>query len=297
MIKYAVIFILLLFTSKEVFCSEPCDIVKITEKEFLTGIALNEKLEQAARTGIFYLEIPSNCKSLIQNTVDFANSFYTKDSIKELNLKGFSGYQDRNFSQVEAFYLEHEYWKEHLPEELYILARETYSVAIQVIKKTLPLCGISQDDFGKITGKVTEGGGDVFFTFNHYRPEINYEGLAAHRDFGQITILFINQPGLQAKINEEWVDVNPINGYFIVNFGKALERSINDLQQLTAVWHRVEHVKEDRVSFAICIGNAGDSFVYKKTQSGQVITEGEPYLNTLKASSRYTEKFQSVSNE
>lgn len=247
------------------------EFIKISQKELESGHNLNEKLAQAARMGFFYLEMPQDCKLLVGKAVDFANSFYTKSSVKELKLEGFSGYHDRESSQVESLYLERKYWNDQLPAELLELAPKMHELAVEVLKKTLSVCEISKnEDQEKMTGGVSENKGDIYFTFNHYRADKPFEGLASHRDFGQITVLFINKLGLQTEINEKWVDVPPLENHFVVNYGRALEYSVNNVNQLTAALHRVQQVTKDRISFGIFADNTKDSMMHQKTSSNNL---------------------------
>ena len=46
----------------------------------------------------------------------------------------------------------------------------------------------------------------------------------AHSDWGMLTILAVEDPGLQIHWNGQWVDVEPIEGTFVVNLGDMLDR-------------------------------------------------------------------------
>ena len=46
----------------------------------------------------------------------------------------------------------------------------------------------------------------------------------AHSDWGILTILATREPGLQLLRGGTWVDVEPIEGTFLVNLGDMLER-------------------------------------------------------------------------
>lgn len=261
--------------------------VKISQSDLKHEELLGEKIRIAANYGFFYLEIPDECKMFIDPAKDFADSFYKDESLKTLQLKDFSGYHNRENTQVEAFYLEREYWEELLPEQLFIFASKVHCLGVDVLKRILSICEISENDYASISGNVSEGDGDIFFTFNHYDSTSPFEGLGKHRDFGQFTILFTEDPGLEVLIKDEWVSINPIPGYFIVNFGKALEKSINDSEQLIAAWHRVRKMDADRISFAICAGNSKNSYIYQKTKEGEIINTEVPYLKILQTSKRY----------
>jgi len=63
--------------------------------------------------------------------------------------------------------------------------------------------------------------------------------------------LFINQEGLQGRVNEEIFAVDPKDGYFLINLGVFFEAFIKDPHKLYAFEHQVEQVKKGRVSFGV----------------------------------------------
>jgi isopenicillin N synthase-like dioxygenase len=73
---------------------------------------------------------------------------------------------------------------------------------------------------------------------NHY-PFYGKEqlGIAEHSDWGFLTLLYTTTPGLQILINDEWIDIQPKEGYFIVNIGDMLEILSNGKYKSTK--HRV----------------------------------------------------------
>lgn len=233
---------------------------RISQIDLATPDILNEKLKRACKIGFFYLEIPEDCKPLIDRVIKLADSFYQQEEYKTLHLEGVSGYQAEENYQVESLRLEKSYWSKILTPELEEFAIKMEKIAVDLLKRTMTFCNIPKEDWDKATGGVTENRGQIHFTFNHYRPEkINKEGLIAHRDIGQITVLFINKKGLQAKVNDQWTEVFPIPDHFVINFGQSLELLVNNQDQLTAAWHRVPEVKEDRISFAVFTDNSPKS--------------------------------------
>ncbi|CAM9597540.1 unnamed protein product [Scytosiphon promiscuus] len=77
----------------------------------------------------------------------------------------------------------------------------------------------------------------------HYSAEVSDPGkgvlgAGAHSDYGLITLLATDEvPGLQVRLNEEWLDVPPRKGAFICNLGDMLQRWTND--NLRSTVHRV----------------------------------------------------------
>ena len=71
--------------------------------------------------------------------------------------------------------------------------------------------------------------------------------LGEHCDYGFVTILMGDQKGLQAKnVNDEWIDVDPIPGHFVVNIGDMLEKATRRLYKSTP--HRVTNLGKERYS-------------------------------------------------
>jgi isopenicillin N synthase-like dioxygenase len=73
-------------------------------------------------------------------------------------------------------------------------------------------------------------------------------GISAHTDYEVFTILHTDLPGLQAlNASDEWVDVPPIDGTFIINIGDMLELLSNGAFSATS--HRVLNTGKERFSF------------------------------------------------
>jgi isopenicillin N synthase-like dioxygenase len=73
-------------------------------------------------------------------------------------------------------------------------------------------------------------------------------GISAHTDYEVFTILHTDLPGLQAlNAGEQWVDVPPIDGTFIINIGDMLELLSNGA--FVATSHRVLNLGRERLSF------------------------------------------------
>ncbi|KAE9450891.1 hypothetical protein C3L33_17209, partial [Rhododendron williamsianum] len=83
------------------------------------------------------------------------------------------------------------------------------------------------------------------------RPDLTY-GLTSHTDPGVVTVLVQNEVvGLQVKVGEEWVDVEPVEGAVVINIGDILQIISND--EYKSVEHRVlaNPLQEPRVSVAV----------------------------------------------
>lgn len=255
--------------------------VKVSQADLSNPEILNNKIAKACKTGFFYLEIPQEDKLLIDHAIKEANSFYQNEKYTNLHLEGFSGYHDRKEHQVESFYLEQKFWSEHLTPDLCKLATKMKVLGIDLLKKTLKACDIPEIDYEKGSGGATEDKAQMHFVLNHYRSDRPNVGIKGHRDFGQITVLYINKPGLQAKVNDKWLDVLPLHNHFVINFGQALETFVNNPNKLIAAWHRVPQVASDRISFGIFADNNNESLIYKREKNGELRSTDETYKTYL----------------
>jgi hypothetical protein len=222
----------------------------------------------AMKQGFFYLEIPEEIKPLIQAGVHFGNHFYQDPEIQKIAFGGLNGLHVRDGVQAESFYLEEKYWSSILSAELSVLAEKMEQLCVEILCGVLKGTKIDSNDWTQATGGASSGQGMCHFSFNHYRPGASGKGLKEHRDFGHVTLLFINRKGLQASVENEWRDVDPMEGYLIVNFGASLEMLVNDSSRLTAAIHRVQRVSEDRISFGIFLDSTMESALYKANQEG-----------------------------
>lgn len=72
----------------------------------------------------------------------------------------------------------------------------------------------------------------------HYPPRDDSIGIGAHCDYECLTILDPGEVGgLQIQTRDAWIDVEPIDGTFVVNLGEMLARWTNDVFRATP--HRV----------------------------------------------------------
>lgn len=255
--------------------------VKISTNDWDDQKILKEKLGHACHMGFFYHEIPEDCQPLIDYAIGLGNDFYNQEQYKSLQLDGVSGYWDHKKLQAESLYLEKKHWAEKMPTELEQLSEKMRQLGIRILQQTLQHCGIKEEDWDRASGGAAIGKGQTHFTFNHYRKDKPLVGLGEHRDFGQITVLFINSKGLEARIEGTWRDVLPLENHFIINYGQALEALINDQDQLTAALHRVLQVTEDRISFGTFADNDNESTIFT-TEKGELKDTGDSYRTYLK---------------
>ena len=124
-------------------------------------------------------------------------------------------------------------------------------------------------DWFKVSGGSIENKGTQWFACSHYRSNLRRPGCATHKDTGFVTVLFIDQPGLQALIKDNWVDINPLDGYFVINFGASLEILTKYLKYpIKAILHRVKEIVykkgiKDRYSFASFLNSPANLELYQ----------------------------------
>lgn len=92
----------------------------------------------------------------------------------------------------------------------------------------------------------------------------NPQGVGAHKDSGVLTLLLVepDSQGLQVELSpNEWIDVPPVDGAFIVNIGELLEVATQGY--LRATRHRVLAPKPgaDRVSIPFFLSPALDAVI------------------------------------
>ncbi|WON77718.1 isopenicillin N synthase family dioxygenase [Serratia sp. UGAL515B_01] len=89
------------------------------------------------------------------------------------------------------------------------------------------------------------------------------QGVGAHKDSGLLTLILQDEnKGLQVEVSDnQWVDVAPVDGSFVVNLGELLELATNGY--LRATVHRVVPPEgpNDRLSIAYFLGASLDSVV------------------------------------
>jgi hypothetical protein len=231
--------------------------------------------DQAIKDGFFLIKIP-HAIDLTPGDI-FAQNFYkqnTPNNSVDNIYCGYSkytpdkfptpheGYYIRETDQTEQFFLEKKYWQDIYPPALVSLANSLNELAIIILKNVLTHVGISEELWPKATGECSNNNGTHHLTFNHFRPEKNTRGLNVHKDSGWVTVLRSLEPGLEAFIEDTWVKINPVNGYFIVNFGCALEILTKHLAKpVAAIVHRVvqQYKKDprqyDRFSYALFTDN------------------------------------------
>lgn len=240
----------------------------LSEADFSTEEGL-KNIEYAAKVGICYFKMTEGCQSRLEDGIKFANNFYKDEELKKAPFKKyqFEGYIQSQKSQYEAIFVPERAWKEYLP--CIEVAQTMKQIGIEIIKNTLKFSKFPEDQLDKVTGDLTNDNGWVKFGAQHYRSSVEKQGLPAHGDTGFVTVLAMFKKGLQAIINNEWVDVPPLEGHFVVNWGLNIENLINDKSKVRAIYHRVvQQTEGDRISFAIFADPNPELPIYVRNQEG-----------------------------
>ncbi|XP_062221312.1 2'-deoxymugineic-acid 2'-dioxygenase-like [Phragmites australis] len=153
-------------------------------------------------------------------------------------------------------------WPEKPPQFREVLERfivPTRSVGMELLKLLCEGIGLRPDYFdGDLSG------GEVIMNVNHYPPcpdPSRTLGLPPHCDRNLITLLLQGSVcGLQVAYRGRWIDVDPVPGAFVVNFGHQLEITTNGL--FKSVEHRaVTNAAAARTSVATFIMPTMDSVI------------------------------------
>lgn len=241
-----------------------------------------ERISEVVKDGIFYLEMPHECKVHVDDALEFCYRFPNDEKIKEYTDGKFGGYHNREYDQIESFYVEKRDWGKVLPTSLQQLAFKMAHLTKILLQTTLVNSAIPKELWSEGTGLLTDDGGQNHFSFNHYRCEKEAMGIKPHQDFGFVTILFVEKAGLEAYYKGQWEEVPPLKDHFVVILGRAFEILVNDQNKVSGAFHRVSQLLEERASFAISCDNDENRAVkrYLK-ESNQLETVYESYHDYL----------------
>jgi hypothetical protein len=240
------------------------------------------QLGEAAKGGIFYLEMAQAYDKHLNDALQFSYRFPNDEKIKQYTDGKFGGYHQREHDQIESFYVERKDWSSILPANIQELACEMDQLANNLLKAILEQAGIPKELWSDGTGLLTAGGGQKHFSFNHYRFKKQTAGIKSHQDIGFLTILFVEKAGLEAVYKGEWVDVPPLANHFVVLLGKAFEILVDDCSKVSGAWHRVRQLTEERVSFAVTCDNDENQSVKRYLRKmAQLATVHESYHDYL----------------
>ncbi|MEU7167201.1 2OG-Fe(II) oxygenase family protein [Streptomyces morookaense] len=209
----------------------------------------------------------------------------------------------RGFRELEGIYFDREHFQTehllvdgpdralHFPPELCAMAEQMSALTRLVLRAVLDGLGVPGALWGRVTGGAAEGRGTHWFAANHYRSEHPRLGCAPHKDTGFVTVLYIEESGLEASVDGAWVPVDPLPGHFVVNFGGAFELLTAALPQpVRALTHRVRQCVRapgvpDRFSFAAFANPPATGDLYRIGPDGaaHAVRSSEEFLREFNA--------------
>ncbi|GHF58574.1 hypothetical protein GCM10010218_44860 [Streptomyces mashuensis] len=237
-------------------------------------------LPRALADGCFRLAVPPGLDPTPGLTL--CREFHRPAAGAPARLRPYRGYRDR-----EGLYFDREHFQtehllldaparaRHFPPELYAMTEHMSALTLLVLRAVLTGLGVPETLWTTVTGGAVEGRGTHWFAANHYRPERDRPGCAPHQDTGFVTVLHLQEPGLEAATgNGTWAPVDPLPGHFVVNFGAAFELLTEDLPRpVRALTHRVRQCvprpgEPDRVSFAAFANPPATGDLYRLRPDG-----------------------------
>ena len=231
----------------------------------------NDGFKKALQDGFFRLKIPREID--LKPGIEFSKSFYKKSDNHDSKYFNFRDkneiYFDREHFQTEHVLVEKSMRSKFFADDLNAMCNDINSLGIFILKEVFREIGIPEKDWDTVTGGAINNKGNHWFASSHYRPEIDRQGCATHKDTGFITVLYNEQDGLEVKIQNKWKKVSPKKGYFIINFGASLEFLAEEIGYSTrAILHRVAKTVrsidgDDRFSFACFLNPPADCYLYK----------------------------------
>lgn len=165
-------------------------------------------------------------------------------------------YFDREHFQTEHLLLDRPQRLMHLPSDVVAACDALAEIGRAVLAAVLSGLDVPPDVWDRAVVGCLHGRAVEWMAVSHYRPERRQLGCPAHKDTGYVTVLYFDQEGLEAWRDGAWRRIDPEPGYFLVNFGGALELLTRRLERpVEALLHRVAERRpdprtEDRVSFA-----------------------------------------------
>ncbi|MBA6440733.1 2OG-Fe(II) oxygenase family protein [Streptomyces sp. GMR22] len=165
-------------------------------------------------------------------------------------------YFDREHFQTEHVLIDGPGRRRHFPPELTVMTERMSELTLLVLRCAMADLGIATHLWSEITGGAVDGRGTHWFAANHYRSDRPQLGCAPHKDTGFVTVLYNEEPGLEASADGVWTPIDPVPGHFVVNFGGAFELLTAALSRpVHAILHRVRQCTPapgaaDRFSFA-----------------------------------------------
>jgi hypothetical protein len=219
----------------------------------------------------------SRCSNYRGDALDHLRG-YRDVKVKKFDWSEYDGYFDRPLDQWESIQMQRANWNV-LPPPTAQLGERMIGLGIGIVRSVLRHIGVPEADWPVVTQGVSERKGHEMIGFNHYRSDKKARGTKFHRDTGWVTILRITEPGLYGWNGERLGAINPVPGYFVVNFGSTLQVLTEHLYKpVCAAVHGVAGTVRkpgtpDRTSYAVFVESplTGDVFRYEKEGAQRIM--------------------------
>ncbi len=249
-------------------------IEKISQSEF----------DYLKKHGFCYVKIGNEIESAIKRITCIGESYFRlPEEVKKqtaINTKheGYLNHLDKGYDAIERYVFR----GGKLPKELVSVETDmitirqhfTEKIGLALLKLLFNKLGIEQYYLSAIKSP------SYTLSLIYYPPVSESVGrrLKSHEDTVLLTILVINQPGLQCLVGEEWINVYPKHGYVLVNLGRSLEMMTN--KDCCAATHRVNVLAgESRFSLATFLAPNFDSPLINYKTGEQYYESFESFLN------------------
>jgi isopenicillin N synthase-like dioxygenase len=116
----------------------------------------------------------------------------------------------------------------------------------------------------------------VFQLFTALTESTNVIRLSAHKDFGIMTVLYIDEPGLEVNYQNTWLPISPKPGTVIVNLGNAMELMTGG--QCHSALHRVINAPANRISAVYFVNPNYRQPVINYTNNSVIASTGELFF-------------------
>lgn len=239
----------------------------------------SDGFDLAIKEGIFYIKVPEY--SDIREGYKYCCNFYKdKDGTLDEQYMGFKNvmFEDSVFGytqkhdQIEQIQLELSLWNKHFPSELIKLLHQMNEIGTIVIYEIFRHVGIAEAEWEQLTGMASMNALQ-YCIFNHFRSEqpLSNTGCRPHKDSGFVTVLYMEESGQEIYIDETWLPVAAIPGYYTINIGESFEILTANLKTyVKAAYHRAVKKKHDRHTFGTYIGPRVDINVYQYNTNKQI---------------------------
>lgn len=245
------------------------------EWPIMSGESSDDEWRAFAKIGGGYFKIPDSMQSGALHALRFAQTceYYPKPK----TIWSFQQYTARSIAQEE--------WQQ-LPPEVSHIALEMKGIGVLVLNKLLNALDL-QCNYTLATGGLSDGKGSADIKVVSYDPEQEGVGFTIHTDERFVTVLLINEPGLEGWHNDDFRAVLAKENHFFINIGIYFMVLVNNPHQLIALPHRVRRVEKKRYSFGVfCDAKHIEEGYFKGNENNPGEISWVSGIKSLKAASR-----------